>query len=1076
MMKGGGHGPLILAELGSALHLPQVEEVEELVTTRHNRAVQESKPEEVDPPLPLPQPGSKAWTGTKEHNRLSFELAAAHGPAFQRLALPLLRVIWPQAHDALTTAVDGGHLSTAGDSQNRLVVLFLGFGQDEISAAEAQTTTEAVERFRLTELKAHSYLVVHNRDGRSAEFRETVQAKLADLVHCGRVKHAELWDRQRLLQEAFHAMLRLTLTRVRQKNLSVASLEALYEHPSFALGVVPLKSSTLVIDQYQLKATSAHRPRLADAGAVILDRGDTNLAVLIGEFGSGKTTAVGRTLARETLQPIYVPGAAISDQVHSTKDLLEQCIDREELFAGFQDEDRNVLERLARPVVEYAFKDAELPVVLILDGLDESAFLTHRGGFQHLFNSLREVRIPVVVTMRSEFWIRGERDFAAVFGETATQGPKRYRRLRLIELLPWTVDQILTLIRRHRDVTTRRSSRTRLDALAMLVETGRFHTLYGDLPQRPLFLRLIVESVMDQGLPGERVSRARLLHDWAELKILRDVNEPIHAGGTGRMPILSDFESSETTVELAWEAMMAAAGAMVVEYEGELELTADCELETALLSSPRLAALTEPQGLFLNSLLLPVPQPRGTPLRIRFAHRTFQEFFLARYLLQRPAAHAGLRLPASVVAWIEDIESEQLLWGGTPAEVIVTPKAPSVSAAEAERRVSRTPPDLEIRVTLNKTGGETRLSYYLRSADGRAGFRDLQILGEPLRRRPEEYHDALFQKLESLHAGARGDGTKILGKEIEEDLVALGCSLYQELFPPELRAAYRTFRKKVRTLLVVSDEPWIPWEIVRPYDDEDPQDPVDDLFLCEQFRLTRWLARADFPSDTITVERLACFEAGETDDATPLPFAVEELQWIQALASRHPGIDDRSLPRATFAAVKARLKEGGLDLLHFVGHGRFDPVDPDESGFHLVDGRPLRPLDLHREIRRQIKLRRPLVFLNACQAGRPRYSLTGLGGWAPRFVEDCGCGAFVAPLWTVNDRLAHVFATTFYEALEKCQTFGEAARLARLRVQELDPASPTRLAFTVYAHPNARLILGRPGATDATDAPEERVP
>ncbi len=395
-----------------------------------------------------------------------------------------------------------------------------------------------------------------------------------------------------------------------------------------------------------------------------------------------------------------------------------------------------------------------------------------------------------------------------------------------------------------------------------------------------------------------------------------------------------------------------------------------------------------------------------------------------------------------------------------PAETFLSePDSAEVPSAGEGLVSTIRPPDLEIRVTVETKGSETFLSYVLHSSAAQAnGFHHHTIRSKPIKTRPQDYQAALLKELEGLNSGAHAEGSLAVQKEIPADLVALGRKLYRELFPPEMQAAYRVFREKVQTLLITSDEPWIPWELVKPYDDEGP-DLIDDDFLCAKFQLTRWLSGGMAPVAAMRVERIVCVEAGKALPKKPLPTAEKELRWLQDLAQRS-NVDDRSLPHASYPQLKERLEEGGIDLLHLVGHGRFDSGDPDQSSFYLEDGRPLRPLDLHGEIQTRTKGRRPLVFLNACQVGQQGYSLTGLGGWAPRWVGDCGCGAFVAPLWTVNDRLAHEFAIAFYSALKEGRTFGQAAAVARRRVRELDPSRPTWLAFTVYAHPNGRVQWG----------------
>ncbi len=54
--------------------------------------------------------------------------------------------------------------------------------------------------------------------------------------------------------------------------------------------------------------------------------------------------------------------------------------------------------------------------------------------------------------------------------------------------------------------------------------------------------------------------------------------------------------------------------------------------------------------------------------------------------------------------------------------------------------------------------------------------------------------------------------------------------------------------------MITSDEPWIPWEMVRPMEREAGRTLFIDAPLCEQFRLTRWLNGPGAP-DQLQVKR-----------------------------------------------------------------------------------------------------------------------------------------------------------------------------------------------------------------------------
>ncbi len=372
--------------------------------------------------------------------------------------------------------------------------------------------------------------------------------------------------------------------------------------------------------------------------------------------------------------------------------------------------------------------------------------------------------------------------------------------------------------------------------------------------------------------------------------------------------------------------------------------------------------------------------------------------------------------------------------------------------------------DLEIRIVTEALGADSRFHFILHSPTGQCGFTHHTIQGEPIRGRPEDFPARLNEVLEALDEGVRSDGSfpdpGDQGEAMAEELAKIGRELYLELFPAGLREAYRTFRDSAETILLVSDEPWIPWELIKPYD----QAFGEDDFLCCRFSLGRWLSGLNAPSaDLGALElgavRVACIEAGEAG-GQELERAGDECRLLAELAERHSGVEPVILNDATHEAVDQLLRLGGNGILHFIGHGVFSEDDPTSSQFVLADGRALQPRDLLGAIELRIRQDRPLVFFNSCEAARQGYALSRTAGWTSRWVRDCGCGAFLGPQWNVDDTGALAFARTFYGALENGKAIGSAAKEARLAARREAPGSTAWLAYVVYAHPQARLRLG----------------
>ena len=150
--------------------------------------------------------------------------------------------------------------------------------------------------------------------------------------------------------------------------------------------------------------------------------------------------------------------------------------------------------------------------------------------------------------------------------------------------------------------------------------------------------------------------------------------------------------------------------------------------------------------------------------------------------------------------------------------------------------------------------------------------------------------------------------------------------------------------------------------------------------------------------------------------------------------------DTRIHCRLTRADLRALLRDGRYDIVHFAGHGLFRADDPETSAWILSDGE-LWSLEIRNTLADHPS---PpwLVFANACEAGmdgaRPnRKYHDNVFGLATAFINQ-GVAAYIAPLWPIDDLLAQYIALSFYrELLCERATLGEALRRAKAAARHL---------------------------------------
>lgn len=346
--------------------------------------------------------------------------------------------------------------------------------------------------------------------------------------------------------------------------------------------------------------------------------------------------------------------------------------------------------------------------------------------------------------------------------------------------------------------------------------------------------------------------------------------------------------------------------------------------------------------------------------------------------------------------------------------------------------------DVELHVRHEGAAGVT-LFYELSASNWDVGPYRRTFRPVSLRREPHEYFQKFLKEIEELSAESERDPWST-----EKRFRSRGEKLSKALLPDDLRQTLRDLVDDTETLWIVSDEPWIPWEILR-LPTEPGKDDGEGAFFGEAFALSRW-RRDRCPRRRFSLSNMALVVTGDAG----LPAAHQERQSILGLAAE--GRQVKQLP-ARYREVLEALQGGVHDGWHFACHGSAHSRGSSSWELSFEGCERVTPDDLSDGVR-GLRGSHPLVFLNACESAQGGYSLTRLGGWAEWFMAS-GAGAFIGPMWSIRDTRARAFAEGFYEGFCGGAGIAEAARQARLSLRARFPGDPNRLAYALFAWPRA---------------------
>ena len=317
-------------------------------------------------------------------------------------------------------------------------------------------------------------------------------------------------------------------------------------------------------------------------------------------------------------------------------------------------------------------------------------------------------------------------------------------------------------------------------------------------------------------------------------------------------------------------------------------------------------------------------------------------------------------------------------------------------------------------------------------------FEKLGIFDKPFTKikleHPVEYFKKIFQQIEAFNP----QDYSIL--RAKREIESIGKKLWEDLIPDDFKEYYWTTMREaeIKSIHILSSEPWIPWEVIKPYNDDD-----EDEFLCEKFAITRWISSCETPQKPY----IRTIKLVRPQDSN-LPS--DETKWIE---NEFKNACSRV---SSFEQLDNSLRDEDFDLLHFSTHGKFEEnKDPADSYVELENKEPFKAGYIDGQSCPSIRRNHPLVILNACETGKTGFSLTGLGGWAERFIKSEAFG-FIGTLWSISDTMAYNFTKSLYQNLKKAIPLNEAVRKARIDVKEnaKEKGDPSWLAYCLYAPPN----------------------
>jgi hypothetical protein len=251
---------------------------------------------------------------------------------------------------------------------------------------------------------------------------------------------------------------------------------------------------------------------------------------------------------------------------------------------------------------------------------------------------------------------------------------------------------------------------------------------------------------------------------------------------------------------------------------------------------------------------------------------------------------------------------------------------------------------------------------------------------------------------------------------------------------------------EVKSIFVVTAEPYVPWELMVRDDGDAP------TALGVEFAVGRWVdPRHAAPAQAMPIVDSYVI-APAYRGSKKLAFSAAEADYVVA------AFDGERIAPALLSTIDGALAQRGVTLLHLVCHGhnaaggQILDLDPDEQLKEVM----LRGLP---GVAKGVGAAKPFVFLNACEVGQVTPALVGTGGFASRFIA-LGARCVIAPIWSVDDAVASQVSRLFYDAVRAAPALPFAAIMREIRRRAYEGENPedSYAAYCFFGDPLAAQV------------------